>query len=52
MSAGGGYEASVIARRCAWVTLMECGAIYKSYVRPAILYGTEALCLNKNGMGM
>ena len=42
--------------RCEWVKFMECGellygriyalrltgAVYKSYVRPAILYGSEA----------
>ena len=45
--------------RCGWVTLRECGellygrrfplkpkgAAYKSYVRPTILYGSEAWCL-------
>ena len=45
---------------------MECGellyvrkfplrlkrAVYKSYVRPAILYGSEALCLEENEIGI
>ena len=50
-------EAGVIARkRCEWVKFMECGellyerrftlrlkgAVYESYVRPAILYESEA----------
>ena len=57
MSAGGGCETAVTARtRCGWVKFRECsrllygrkfylmlnGAVYKSYVRPAILYGSEA----------
>ena len=57
VSVGGGHEAAVTARkRCGWVTLIECrellhgmrfplklkGAVYKSYVRSAILYGSEA----------
>ena len=60
LSAGGGCEAAVIVRtRCGWVKFREfCyllyvrrfplklkGAVYKSYVRPAILYGGEAWCL-------
>ena len=54
VSAGGGREAAVTARtRCGWVKVRECGewlydrrfplklkgAVYKSYVRPAILHG-------------
>ena len=45
-----------VRKRCGWVRLMECGetlycrrlclklkgADYKSYVRPAILHGSEA----------
>ena len=55
MSAGGGCEAAVTARRCGCAKLMECcealyerfppklkGAVYKSYVRPAILHGSKA----------
>ena len=48
--------------RCGWVKFMECGefvycgkvslklkaAVYKSYVRPVILYGSEA-CHLKEG---
>ena len=47
--------------RCWWVKLRECGellygrrfplkqkgAVHRSYVRPAILYGSEALCLKE-----
>ena len=56
VSTGGGCEAAVTARRCWWVMFRECGellygrrfplwlkwTVYKSYVRPAILYGCEA----------
>ena len=28
------------------------GAVYKSYVKPAILYGSEAWCLKENEMGI
>ena len=60
VSAVGGCEAAVTARtRCGWVKFMECGellydrrfplrmkgAVYESYLRPAILYGSEAWCL-------
>ena len=60
VSAGGGCEAAVTSRtRCGWVKFRECGellygrrfslrlkgALYKSYVRPAMLYGSEAWCL-------
>ena len=52
VSAGEGCEAAVTARtRCAWAKYRECGellckkclprlkgAVYKSYVRPAILH--------------
>ena len=53
VSAGGGCEAAVTARtRCGWIWLRECGelmhgrrfplrlngAVYRSCVRPAILY--------------
>ena len=65
MSAGGGCEAAVSVRtRCEWVKLRECselqhskrfplrlkGAVYKSYVRPAILHVSEAWCLKENEM--
>ena len=67
MSADGGCEAAVSARtRCGWVKFKECiellhgkriplklkGAVYKSYVRPAILYGNEAWCLKESEMGV
>ena len=51
--------------RCGWAKLRECGellygrfplmlkgAVYKSYVRPAILYGSEAWCLKESEMGI
>ena len=59
VSAVGGFEASVSARtRCGWIELRECGecmygrrfplwlmgAIYESYVRPAMLRGSDAWC--------
>ena len=28
------------------------GAVYESYIRPAILYGSEAWCLKKRDMGI
>ena len=55
----------MIARtRCGWVKFRECGAllyfrrfplklkgaVYSSYVRPAILYGSEAWCLKESEM--
>ena len=60
VSAGGGCETAVTARtRCGWVKFRKCGDllygrfppklkwnVYKSYVRPAILYGSEAWCQN------
>ena len=64
--AGGGCEATVTARtRCEWVKFMECGvllcgkrfplrlkgAVYRSYVRSAMLYGSEAWCLNESDIG-
>ena len=57
---GGGCMADVTARtRWGWVKLRECDellldmrfplylkrAVYKSYIMPAILYGSEAWCL-------
>ena len=67
VSASGGCEAAVTARiRCGWVKLSECGellhssmfplrlkvAVYKSYVRLAILYGSEAWCLKGSEIGI
>ena len=60
VSVGGGCEAAVTARtRCGWVKFRKCGellygskfslrlkgAVYRSYERQAILYGSEAWCL-------
>ena len=59
MSAGGGYEAAVTARTiCGRVTFMGCDellharfslklkeVVYRSSVRPAMLYRSEGLCL-------
>ena len=66
VSADGGCEAAVTAGiRCGWVKFKECGELlysmfplwlkgagYKSYVRPAILYGSEAFCLKVSEMGI
>ena len=67
VSAGGGCEAAVTARtRCGWVKFRECGellygrtfplglkgAVYESYIRPAIMYGCEEWCLKDNEMGI
>ena len=66
VSSGGGCVSAVIARtRCGWRKFTECdelygrrchlrlkGAVYKSYVRPAILYGGEAWCLEESEMGI
>ena len=67
VSAGGGCEAAVTARtRCGWVKFRECGellygrrpplrlngAVYRSYVMPAMLYGRETWCLNVSEMGI
>ena len=67
VSACGGCEAAVTARtRCGWVKFGECGellycrrfplelkgAVYRSYVRSAILYGSEAWCLKESEMGI
>ena len=63
MSAGGGCEAAVTARaRCGCVKPKECGdlrnsrtyrlwlkgSVHKSYVKPAIFYGSEAWCMKEN----
>ena len=65
VSASGGCEAAVTAiTRCGWVKFRECGellygrmfplklkgGVYKSYIRPAILYGSEAWCLKESEM--
>ena len=61
----GECEAAVTARiRCGWVKFRECGVllygrcplrqkgdVYRSYVRPAILYRSEAWCLKESEMG-
>ena len=67
VSAGGGCESAVTARtRCGLVNVSECGgllysrrfplklkgAVYKSYIRPAILHGSEAWRLKKSEMGI
>ena len=67
VSAGGGCEAAVTARtRCRWVKHRCCGellhstwfplmlkrAVYMSYVRSAILHGSEAWSLNEGEMGI
>ena len=67
VSVGGGCEAAITAgKRCGWVQLRESGellydrrfplclkwTVYKSYVRPAILYGSEAWCLRESEMGI
>ena len=67
LSAGGGCEAAVTARtRCRWVKLRECdellyrrrfplrlkGVVYKSNIRPAILYGGDAWCLKGSEIGI
>ena len=60
-------EAVVIARtRCGWVKFRECvellydrmfplrlkGAVYESYIRKAILYGSEAWYLKESEIGI
>ena len=54
VSAGEGCETAVTARtRCGWVNFRECGEllyVYESYVRPAILFGSEAWCLKESEM--
>ena len=55
-----------VRTRCGLVKIRECGellygmrfplklkeAIYRSYVRPVILYGSEAWCLKESAMGI
>ena len=65
--ASGECEASVSTRtRCGWVKYRECdellhgrrfplklkGSVYKSYIRPVILYGSEAWCLKESEIGI
>ena len=65
VSAGGGCEAVVTAStRCGWVRYSECGellydmtfplmlnwTVYRTYVWPAMLYGSEAWCLRESEM--
>ena len=65
VSACGGCEAAVTTGiRCGWVEFRECGellhgrkfslelkgAVYKSYLRPTMLYGSEAWCLKESEM--
>ena len=65
MSAGGGCDAAVTARtRCGWVKFRECDkllyamrfqqkmrmAVYKTFVRPAILCGSQAQCLKESAV--
>ena len=67
MSACGGCETAVTAiARCGCVMFRECGellygrrfplrlkgAVYNSYVRPVILYGSQAWCLKESEMGI
>ena len=65
MNAGGGCQASVTGRiKCQWIKFMECEllcdrfllklklAVYKSYVRPAILHGSEAWCVKESEMAI
>ena len=37
---------------CRRFPLKPKGAVYKSYVKPEILYGNEAWCLKENNMGI
>ena len=66
VSVVGGCKAAVtVITRCGWVKFRECGellygrlplrligAVHKSYVRSAILYGSEAWCLKESEMGI
>ena len=66
MSAGGGCESAVSAKaRCGWLSLgsavsccmagdflLSLKGLFISYVRPAILYGSEAWCLKESEMGI
>ena len=61
VNASGGCKAAVTARaRIGWVKFRECGEllnsksltqkVYRSYVRLAMLYGSETWCLRENEM--
>ena len=65
MCADGGYEAAVTARTGCWkAKFMECcemlygwrfplrlkGAVCENYVRPTIMYASEAWCLKESEM--
>ena len=67
VNSGGGCEVAVTARtRYGWVRFGECdellcdmrfpvwlkGAVYKSYVRPAILNGSDEWCLKECEIGI
>ena len=66
VSAGEGCKAAAtVGTICGWVKFMECGewlygrfplrlkgAVYESYVRPAMLYGSETWCLREREMGV
>ena len=66
LSGGVCVSAVTASTRCGWVEFRECGellygrrfplrlkgAVYKSYVGPAILYGNEAWCLRESEMGI
>ena len=67
VSVDGGREAAVTSRtRCGWIKFWECGellygrrfllkqkgSVYKSYVRPAIQYGSESWCHKECEMGI
>ena len=66
LSVGGGCEAAMTAKtRRGWDKSRKCGvllcgrkfplklqgAVYKSYVRPTILHGSETWCLKKSEIG-
>ena len=51
------WAAVIVRTRCGWVKFRECGellkeAVHKSYVRLAMLYGSEAWCLKESEMGI
>ena len=67
MSASGGCEVAATARvRVGWMKFRECeqllsgkrfplrlkGMVYRSCVRPAMLYGSETWCLSENEMSI
>ena len=63
---GGGCQAAVTVRiRCGYIEFRECGEllygrfhimlkwiIYKGFLRPAILYGSDVWCLKVSEMGI